>query len=272
VPFGGSKGSGWGLEFGIEGLKAVTQAQVISISKRWPAGGASGRSARRRHALLTNSPTSNKLSSMARRTPEQRLLLDQLRHVADGLAKTFAPFCEVVLHDLLDPRHAILAIHNNLSGRAAGQPATELGLARIASPALAPVIANYANAFADGRQAKSTSIGIKDSSGRYIAALCLNVDLTLFQSFQSAMNQFVAVDSAAAPHEALDPAGADAIRARIDQFAAQRATAPRSLKAGERRVLLKELKTAGLLEMRRAVETIAAHLGVSRASVYSYAK
>ncbi|MCG3190066.1 MAG: Phenylacetaldehyde dehydrogenase [Burkholderiaceae bacterium] len=33
VPFGGVKGSGWGVEFGLEGLKAVTQPQVISIKK-----------------------------------------------------------------------------------------------------------------------------------------------------------------------------------------------------------------------------------------------
>lgn len=33
VPFGGMKGSGWGVEFGIEGLKGVTQPQVISLKK-----------------------------------------------------------------------------------------------------------------------------------------------------------------------------------------------------------------------------------------------
>lgn len=33
VPFGGVKGSGYGVEFGKEGLKAVTQPQVISIKK-----------------------------------------------------------------------------------------------------------------------------------------------------------------------------------------------------------------------------------------------
>lgn len=33
VPFGGVKGSGWGVEFGLEGLKSVTQPQVISIKK-----------------------------------------------------------------------------------------------------------------------------------------------------------------------------------------------------------------------------------------------
>lgn len=33
VPFGGIKNSGYGVEFGIEGLKAVTQPQIISIKK-----------------------------------------------------------------------------------------------------------------------------------------------------------------------------------------------------------------------------------------------
>ena len=209
---------------------------------------------------------------MPKRTPEQRVLLDQLKQVAEGLALTFAPFCEVVVHDLLDPEHAILAIHNNLSGREVGHPATELGLARILDPDFAQVIANYANQFADGRQAKSTSIGIKDSGGKYIAALCMNVDMTLFQGIQSAMNQFVRMDSGTGVRESLDPAGSEAIRARIDEFAARLATTPRSLKTVDRRTLLQELKAYGLLEVRRAMETIAAHLGVSRASVYSYAK
>jgi acyl-CoA reductase-like NAD-dependent aldehyde dehydrogenase len=33
VPFGGAKDSGYGVEFGIDGLKAVTQPQIISIKK-----------------------------------------------------------------------------------------------------------------------------------------------------------------------------------------------------------------------------------------------
>ena len=33
VPFGGHKASGYGVEFGVEGLKAVTQARVISTKK-----------------------------------------------------------------------------------------------------------------------------------------------------------------------------------------------------------------------------------------------
>lgn len=205
---------------------------------------------------------------MPQKNTEHSLLLSQVQQIADGIAKTFDPFTEVVVHDLMDPAHAVLAIHNNLSGRQVGDPATELGLARILDPDYEQVIANYPNQFADGRRVKSTSIGVKDSQGHYVAALCMNVDLTLFQGFQSVLNRFTSVDVATQVTESLDPSGSDAIRERIDSFAARMGSTPRSLKPEDRRSLMKELKAAGLLEVRRAMDTIAAHLGVSRATVY----
>lgn len=198
-------------------------------------------------------------------------LLSQLDQIAQGIGATFAPFCEVVVHDLLDPEHAILSIHNNLSGREVGAPATELGLARIADPDYPQVIANYANRFADGRRAKSTSVGIKDAQGRYVAALCLNIDLNLFSQMQSMLAQFCQTASVEIK-ETLDPANAGAICEHIDKFAAARSQAPRALKAAERRELLSELKDGGFLEVRRAISIIAAHLGVSRATLYNDVK
>ena len=209
---------------------------------------------------------------MPRPTTEQHLLLEQVQHIARGLGETLAPFCEVVVHDLLHPEHAILAIHNNQSGREVGAPATELGLARIADPEFPQVLANYANRYADGRPVKSTSIGIRDSSGRYIAALCLNADLSFFLGMQQTVAQFVRTGETPMRPETLAPLGADAIRQRIDQFAAQRGTTPRALKPDARRTLIRELKTEGCLEFRRAMETVAQHLGVSRATVYSDAR
>jgi len=203
---------------------------------------------------------------------EQGLLLDQVKHIAAGLGATLAPFCEVVVHDLRHPEHAILAIHNNLSGRQPGDPATELGLARIADAQYPQVIANYANHFPDGRSAKSTSIGIKDGSGRFVAALCINVDLSLFNGLQNVIAQFGSIAGDAGVQETLEGGGSDAIRVRIDRFAARLATTPRALRAADRRALVGELKAAGCLDIRRAMETVAQHLGVSRATVYSDAR
>ncbi|MBE0629748.1 MAG: transcriptional regulator [Burkholderia vietnamiensis] len=203
--------------------------------------------------------------------PEQASLIEQVLRIAEGLGAMFAPFTEVVVHDLRTPEHAILAIHNNLSGRAVGDPATELGLARIADDDFPQVLANYANRFADGRTAKSTSIGIKDSSGHYVAALCLNADVTLFRGFRGMLNQFCSVEGAPVA-DTLDPAGADAIRQRTDAFATRLASTPRDLKTDQRRELMQMLKADGFLEVRRAMEIVAQHLGVSRATVYNDAK
>ena len=202
---------------------------------------------------------------------EMSPLLAQLDLIAQGLSETFAPFCEVVVHDLTHPQQAILSIHNNLSGREVGQPATEMGLARIASAEFPAVVANYANQFADGRAVKSTSIGIKGDNCEYVAALCLNVDMTLFRGMQSALARFTATESATVV-EHLEPDGAAAIRQRIDAFAAARATTARALSAADRKTVIRQLRKEGLLDLRKSMEMVAQHLGISRATAYLYAR
>ncbi len=213
-----------------------------------------------------------KPDKIADRTDERNLLVEQISQVAKALGETFAPFCEVVVHDLLKPRHAIISIHNNLSGRSVGDPTTEIGLARIADSQFPQTLINYSNRFADGRQAKSTSIGIRDSSGCYVAALCINIDLTMVHGLQSVMAEFGRTDAVAGARESLDSNGAEGIRAKIDEFAARLAKTPRALKTAERRALIVELKNAGFMDIRRAMDITSQHLGVSRATVYNDAK
>lgn len=207
----------------------------------------------------------------AKLTSEQQVILDQVKQIAAGLGETLAPFTEVVVHDLRSPKHAILAIHNNLSGREVGDPATELGLARIANDDYPQILANYANRFGDGRSAKSTSIGIKDSGGHYFAALCLNVDVTLFRSLSTMLEQF-AQPAREGVKETLDPSSADSIRERIDRFAVGLATTPQALRTEQRKALMQALREEGYLDLRKSMETVAQHLGVSRATVYNDAR
>jgi len=171
------------------------------------------------------------------------------------------------VHDLTQPRNAILAIENNLSGRQVGAPATELGIARILDENYPQILANYENRFSDGRPVKSTSIGIRDSSGVYVAALCLNIDMTQFRALEMMLGQFSAVDRGHAP-ESIDPANADAIRQRIDHYAASLAKSPRDLLPEQRQAILRSLKDAGLMDLRNAPKIAGQHLGISRATVY----
>jgi predicted transcriptional regulator YheO len=193
--------------------------------------------------------------------------------LVSALGETFVPLCEVVLHDLTDPEHAIVQIENNLSGRQVGDSATELGLARMADRKFPDVIANYANTFADGRPAKSTSIGIKDKAGNFIAAICINIDVAYLRSVSVYLNELTRLKPEGAPvNETLSTKRRSELQAKIMAYSAARNREARSLTSDEKRELLQQLAEDGELETRGAAEKIAAIIGVSRSNVYYYLK
>ncbi|MHA4818735.1 helix-turn-helix transcriptional regulator [Streptomyces aculeolatus] len=202
---------------------------------------------------------------------EDELLLREAEKIATALGRMFPGVCEVVLHDLRDPRHAVRTVENPLSGRGPGAPATELGLARIEDPDYPEVIQNYPNRFPDGRPAKSTSIGIRNSTGAYVAALCLNLDVSVLDRTARTLQALTAVEDPGLPlTETLRARTADELRAAVEEFAAARGQTPRALASADRRELVRELRERGLLEVRSAVRLVTELLGVSRATVYNY--
>ncbi|MFF1718119.1 helix-turn-helix transcriptional regulator [Streptomyces sviceus] len=201
-------------------------------------------------------------------------LIGEAEKIAVALGRMFPGLCEVVLHDLRDPRHAIRAIENNLSGRRVGDSATELGLARIADPEYPSVLQNYPNRFPDGRPAKSTSIGIKNEAGEYIAALCLNLDVSVLSPVTLALSNLVATDTEhrEQPLETLRDRTTRELRRTVEELAAERAATPRSLSRQDKKALVQRLHRDGFFDSRDAAQTIADLLGVSRATVYNYSK
>ncbi|GAA1510180.1 helix-turn-helix transcriptional regulator [Streptomyces synnematoformans] len=201
---------------------------------------------------------------------EDELLLREAEKIVTALGRMFPGVCEVVLHDLRDPGHAVRTIENPLSGRAPGDPATELGLARIEDPDYPEVIQNYPNRFPDGRPAKSTSIGIRNSAGAYVAALCLNLDVSVLDRAAGTLTRLTAVEDPGLPlTETLRARTADELRAAVEEFAAARGQTPRALGAADRRELVRDLRERGLLEVKNAVRLVTGLLGVSRSTVYN---
>ncbi|MBC9725134.1 transcriptional regulator [Streptomyces sp. TRM68367] len=201
-------------------------------------------------------------------------LIRESEKIAVALGRMFPGLCEVVLHDLRDPNHAIRAIENNLSGREVGDSVTELGLARIEDPDYPSVIQNYPNQFPDGRPAKSTSIGIKNAAGEYIAALCLNLDVSVLSPVTLALSNLVATDTEhrEQPLETLRDRTARELRRAVEALAAERGATPRSLSREDKKALVRQLHRDGYFDSRDAAQTIADLLGVSRATVYNYAR
>ncbi|CAI0863002.1 Uncharacterized protein conserved in bacteria [Serratia ficaria] len=202
---------------------------------------------------------------------ENALLLREAEKIVQALGAMFAPGCEVVLHDLTQPDHAIVAIANNLSNRRIGDAATEMGLERIASPEFPDVVQNYASAFPDGRPAKSTSIGLRNSQGAFVAAICLNLDVSIFNSVTAILQQLTAVVQSA-PQAVEGARSLSDIAAVINAFAASHATQPRALSSEQRLLVIQQLKRQGYLQLRGAATMAAEALGISRVSVYNLLK
>ncbi|HFF6861800.1 TPA: transcriptional regulator [Yersinia enterocolitica] len=200
---------------------------------------------------------------------EDQLLLRESKKIVEALGKTFAPLVEFVLHDLTQPEHAITAISNNLSGREVGEPATELGLSRIADPNFPEVILNYPNQFPDGRPAKSTSIGLKNSKGEFIGALCLNMDISLFSAVSASLSQLTQTTPTEI-QESLASPRLEMLRTQLEQFAAAHNTTPRALNPAQRREIVRQLAQAGLMDLKNAQTVVANNLGVARSTVYTY--
>jgi predicted transcriptional regulator YheO len=176
---------------------------------------------------------------------------------------------EVVLHDLTHPGNAIVAISNNLSGRDVGDPTTELGLARIADPHFPEVLRNYPNRFPDGRPAKSTSIGIKNSAGEFMAAICLNMDISKLTAAATSLNQ-LSLTSPAEVKESLASPRMQKIRAMLEDYCARRNAAPHDLNHAQRREAVRWLADSGLMDLKHAQAIVAEILGVSRSTICAY--
>lgn len=204
---------------------------------------------------------------------ETEHILSELDKVATAVGRTFPGLCEVVLHDLRDSLHTVRTIENNISGRKPGDSATELGLARIQDSEFPAVLQNYANTFPDGRASKSTSIGIKDSQGNYIAALCLNVDVSLLGTITHQLAALTRIDGQdEGIEESLRPKSLQEIRDFVARYAAERGRTPHSLDAEAARALTRRLRDEGYMDIKKAVPTVSETIGISRATVYNYLK
>ncbi|WP_296651938.1 PAS domain-containing protein [Paraburkholderia sp.] len=202
---------------------------------------------------------------------ETQLLLREARKIVEALGETLAPLVEVVLHDLTQPGQSVVAIANNLSGRQVGDATTELGLARITDPGFPEVVQNYPNRFPDGRPAKSTSIGLRNGAGEYVAAICLNMDVSLLGAVTASLGRLMQTDPVGAPvAETLAPRQLDDVRASLERYAAAHNTTPIGLTLVQRREAVRELAESGALNLRHALSEVARTLGVARSTVYTY--
>jgi predicted transcriptional regulator YheO len=190
-------------------------------------------------------------------------------NVARGLGEMFAPSCEVVFHDLTHPETAVLAIYNPLSGRKVGDPATAMGWARVYDIDFPEIVQNYENKFPDGRRCRSTSIGIKNTQGEYVGALCLNLDISYLSQVHQMLGQWLSLQASPLVEVYQKNNGLQDITAFVNDYAQRHNLNVHHLNLAQRRILVQEISQQGLLAYKNAHVHLAKCLGVSRASIYN---
>lgn len=212
--------------------------------------------------------------------------LENLSLVLDGIAGIFGKNCEVVLHDLRNPERSIVKIINgHVTGRKKGGPLIggpleDEGLKMVlGEEASRSVLSTYISYARDGRKLKSTSIFFRNTKGKAIAALCVNLDLTKFSAASELLEDILKTDEE--PKRALPesdtssaPAGdiVPIMRAIVDE-AMVGIQKPIRLAAKDDKVkAVKSMYDRGLFLLKGGVDFAAGALGISRFTVYNYLK
>ncbi|MEU3888780.1 helix-turn-helix transcriptional regulator [Streptomyces sp. NPDC029041] len=204
---------------------------------------------------------------------ERDAILAALKPVVDGIAATFGPVCDVVLHDYRDPEHSVVAVAGAVTGRAVGGAMSEIGMRVLARGDEASDELNYVTRTRNGAVTKSSTIVLRDSTGAVFGALCVNVDVGAVTQVHGLLGALAGVGAAAPAELPTTTFGNDidsVVDALVDAHRSQQRGSWAELDRAERVELFGGLDTRGVFAVRGAVEQVAARLGISRASAYNY--
>ncbi|MGC9501743.1 helix-turn-helix transcriptional regulator [Streptomyces sp. WG7] len=203
---------------------------------------------------------------------ERDAVLAALRPVVDGIAATFGPVCEVVLHDYRRPERSVVAVAGSVTGRTVGGAMSEIGMRVLARGDEARDELNYVTRTGDGILLKSSTMVLRDSTGAVFGALCVNLDVTAVDRAQALLGALAG--AAGTPADPPATAFGDDIDAVVDAIVdahpLRRDRSWAALDRAQRLELFRDLDGRGVFAVRRSVEQVAARLGISRASAYSY--
>ncbi|MCF1592047.1 helix-turn-helix transcriptional regulator [Streptomyces muensis] len=207
---------------------------------------------------------------------ERDAIVAALRPVVDGLAATFGPMCEVVLHDYRRPDESVVAVAGSVTGRTVGGAMSEIGMRIVARGDDADDELNYVTRTRDGRLVKASTMVLRDSTGTVFGALCVNLDVTALNDAHTLLAALAGVGPPGTSGSANVPVttfGNDidsVVDAILDAHQLRQNGSWAALDRAQRLELFRGLDQRGVFAVRRAIEQVAARLGISRASAYSY--
>jgi len=213
---------------------------------------------------------------------ERATIVRAMKTVVEVLPSMLGPNVEVVLHDLMNPEHSIIAIANgSVSGRTVGQailsgPRNDRAFADAKKelhtrlPDQHTVTPSYTTLTTDGRRLKSATALFRDSAGEPFCALCMNADLSVFEAAHTWLEKFLHGNNESEPNQTRS-AGLDELMDEVIADAVSEFGKPPSMMKKEEKIhAVNVMMQRGLFIVKGGVETAAKALGVTRFTIYNY--
>ncbi|MGW0331096.1 helix-turn-helix transcriptional regulator [Streptomyces sp. NPDC003011] len=212
------------------------------------------------------------MSGEQRLEAERDAILGALKPVVEGIVATFGPMCEVVLHDYRRPERSVVALAGAVTGRAVGGAMSEIGLRMVARGDRAADELNYVTRTPAGQTVKSSTMVLRDSTGAVFGAVCVNLDVSAVTEAHALLGALAGIGRAPAelPVTTFGNDIDSVVDVILDAHQLRQNRPWAGLDRAERLELFRSLDDRGVFAVRRAVEQVAARLGISRASAYSY--
>jgi predicted transcriptional regulator YheO len=194
-----------------------------------------------------------------------------LSNLAEGVAETFGPSCETLIHDLSLPSHPILKICNNgVSGREVGATEDIYG-GNIEPGKERPLIkSDYVNHLAitkKGKKVKTSTWVMEGENYRF--GFGINYDFTAMAEFSKALESFTRVNSDLGDAIYDDNKG-NQLEAMVAACVSSSGKKAAAMNKQDRLEVIKKLRDLNAFRFQKAVPYVAEVLGVSRYSVYKY--
>ena len=198
-------------------------------------------------------------------------VFELLGRLAQATVATIGMDCEVVVHDLRQPEHSVVAISGSLTGRQVGAP--------VPDPTLMPGVVDSFTSddllrraqTPSGRELLASTSWIRDTDGHVVGAVCVNVDQSHLKRARDIIDQRL-VATVRSDQSPLTTFATDishfASSATREAVGSARPT--HRLTRRELVSIVRDLDRAGVFSLRGAAQTVGRELGLSRASIYGY--
>ncbi len=201
-------------------------------------------------------------------------LFDFAKRMVKALAAQYGSSCEVVLHDLTgeDLEHTIIAIENgHISGRTLGDGPSKIALEAIQdSEETHEDKLAYLTKTRDGKILKSSTIFLRDSSGKAVGILAINSDVTLTVACEQALHSFNAPVENSKDPEPISTNVADLLDSLIDQSVRLIGKPASLMDKPEKIRAIRFLNEAGAFLITKSGPKICQVFGISKYTLYSY--